>query len=90
MASGSNPVVDFGSDDGRGLSGAEVDVELEFIAQGWDLRDSVNAAYAPKVLSCEAQDGYDARGRIERLFQFKRCGHDFNSLSVKFRGPDNQ
>lgn len=34
MASGSYPVVDLWSDDGRGLSGAEVDVELEFIAQG--------------------------------------------------------
>jgi len=54
MARGSNPVADMRSDDGRGLSGAEVDVELEFIAQGWDLRDSVNAAYTPKVLSCEA------------------------------------
>lgn len=62
MARGSNPVVDFGSDDGRGLSGAEVDVELEFIAQGWDLRDSVTAAYTLKASSCEAQDGYDAGG----------------------------
>jgi hypothetical protein len=33
MASGSNPVVDFGSDDGRGLFGAEVDIEFEFITQ---------------------------------------------------------
>lgn len=34
MASGSYPVVDGRSDDGGGFSGAEVDVELEFIAQG--------------------------------------------------------
>lgn len=33
MASGSNAVVDVRSDDDRGFSGAEVDVELEFIAQ---------------------------------------------------------
>lgn len=33
VASGSYPVVDVRSDDGRGFSGAEVDVELEFIAQ---------------------------------------------------------
>lgn len=33
MASGSYPVIDVRSDDGRGFSGAEVDVELEFIAQ---------------------------------------------------------
>ncbi len=35
MASGSNVRGDSGVDDGRGLSGAEVDVELEFIAQRW-------------------------------------------------------
>lgn len=34
MASGSYPVAGVGSDDGGGFSGAEVEVELEFIAQG--------------------------------------------------------
>lgn len=33
MASGSNSRGDAGVDDGRGLSGPEVDIELEFIAQ---------------------------------------------------------
>jgi hypothetical protein len=33
MASGSYPVIDVRSDDGRGFSGVGVDVELEFIAQ---------------------------------------------------------
>jgi len=33
MASGSNSGSDFGAEDGRWLSGAEVDLELEFIAQ---------------------------------------------------------
>ena len=60
MASGSNPVADLRSDDGRGLSGAEVDVELGFITQGWGYRVSMIADYTPKAPCCEAQDGYDA------------------------------
>lgn len=83
MARGSNPVVDMRSDDGRGLSGAEVDVELEFITQGWGQQDSVTAVYTPKASSCEVQDGYDARGRFEMLFQFKRRVHDFKRRSVR-------
>ena len=78
MASGSNACGDSGVDDGRGFSGAEVDVELEFIAQGektGNLRRQGKRFAGQWEVANQGKWNFEADGRrFASLPQSKRSG----------------